>query len=82
MILHFSPTFSPALINSEDNLSSLGNNPAYSDPKETIIAPVKVAKSTINFGLYFFLYMTMHQPELIFLQHQYLKFQLFFHCMI
>ena len=29
------------------------NKPAYSDPKETMMAPVKVAKSTINFGLYF-----------------------------
>ena len=35
-------------------LSSLENRPAYSDPRETIIAPVKVAKSTINFGLNFF----------------------------
>ena len=37
-----------------DNLSSLENKPAYSEPKETIIAPVKVAKSTINLGLNFF----------------------------
>ena len=54
-ILHnFSSTFSPALINSLDSLSLLENRPAYSDPKETIIAPVKVAKSIMNLGLNFF----------------------------
>ena len=37
-----------------DNWSSFEKRPAYSDPKQTIIAPVKVAKSTINFGLNFF----------------------------
>ena len=31
-----------------DNLSSLENSPAFSDPTETIIAPVNVAKSFIN----------------------------------
>ena len=51
----FSSTFSPALKICLDNLSSLEKRPAYSDPKQTIIAPVKVAKSTINFGLNFFL---------------------------
>ena len=30
------------------------NKPAYSEPKETMIAPVKVAKSIINLGLNFF----------------------------
>ena len=35
-------------------MSSLENSPAYSEPKQTIIAPVKVAKSIINFGLNFF----------------------------
>ena len=34
-------------------LSSFENKPAYSDPRETIIAPVRVAKSIINFGLNF-----------------------------
>ena len=37
-----------------DSLSLFENKPAYSDPKQTIIAPVKVAKSIINFGLNFF----------------------------
>ena len=31
-----------------ESLSSFEKSPAYSDPNETIIAPVKVAKSTIN----------------------------------
>ena len=44
----FSSTFSPTLINCLDNLSSLENKPAYSDPNETMIAPVNVAKSIIN----------------------------------
>ena len=35
-------------------LSSFENRPAYSEPNETIIAPVKVARSTINLGLNFF----------------------------
>ena len=37
-----------------DIFSSFENSPAYSEPNETIIAPVKVAKSTMNFGLNFF----------------------------
>ena len=36
-----------------DNLSLFENRPAYSEPRETIIAPVNVAKSTINSGLNF-----------------------------
>ena len=42
------------LSNCFDNFSSFENSPAYSEPNETIIAPVKVAKSIINFGLNFF----------------------------
>ena len=54
-ILHnFSSTLSPASSNCFDNLSSFENRPAYSEPNETIIAPVRVAKSTMNFGLNFF----------------------------
>ena len=54
-ILHnFSSTFSPASSNCFDSLSLFEKRPAYSEPKETIIAPVKVAKSTMNFGLNFF----------------------------
>ena len=54
-ILHnFSSTLSPASNNCFDNLSSFENKPAYSEPNETIMAPVKVAKSTINLGLNFF----------------------------
>ena len=53
-ILHnFSSTFSPALINCLDNLSLFEKRPAYSEPRDTIIAPVNVAKSTINCGLNF-----------------------------
>ena len=33
-----------------DNLSSFEKSPAYSEPKQTIIAPVRVAKSIINCG--------------------------------
>ena len=46
--------FFPELIICSDNLSSFEKRPAYSDPNETMIAPVNVAKSTINFGLNFF----------------------------
>ena len=49
----FSSTLSPASINCLDNLSLFENRPAYSEPRETIIAPVNVAKSTINCGLNF-----------------------------
>ena len=51
---NFSSTFDPASNICFDSLSSLEKSPAYSDPKQTIIAPVKVAKSIINFGLNFF----------------------------
>ena len=50
----FSSVFSPALNICLDSLSSFEKSPAYSDPKQTIIAPVRVAKSTINLGLNFF----------------------------
>ena len=54
-ILHnFSSTFSPAFIICFESLSSFEKSPAYSEPKQTIMAPVKVAKSIINFGLNFF----------------------------
>ena len=50
-ILHnFSSTLSPASTSCFDNLSSFEKSPAYSEPSETIIAPVKVAKSTMNLG--------------------------------
>ena len=42
------------LNNTEKGLSLLENKPAYSEPKATTIAPVKVAKSIIKFGLNFF----------------------------
>ena len=49
----FSPTCSPASESCFDNLSLFDHRPAYSDPSATIIAPVKVAKSTIRLGLNF-----------------------------
>ena len=50
----FSFDFSQTFKNSLQNLSLFENKPAYSEPKQTIIAPVRVAKSIINFGLNFF----------------------------
>ena len=42
------------MVNNSDKQSSFENNPAISEPKETIIAPVSVAISIILSGLYVF----------------------------
>src|ERR1700692_4878287 len=49
-----SPVASPTLVSRSANSSLLENNPAYSVPSATMIAPVSVARSTMNFGLNFF----------------------------
>ncbi len=49
-----SPVASPALVKRSANSSLLENSPAYSVPSATRMAPVSVARSTMNFGLNFF----------------------------
>ena len=46
-----SPVASPALVRRSHSLSSLENMPAYSWPSATMMAPVSVARSIMNFGL-------------------------------
>ena len=47
----FSPTLGAALTMASATSSELEKTPAYSRPRATIMAPVRVARSIMNFGL-------------------------------